>query len=175
MPLGQAQAQAAAAQQFQQQQAVTNQLVPPQAAVPALPPVVVDLDLDDISDEPFTPQTFRLGGIVYTLQLDDDNLLTELGDFEQDGNLDLDELHRFFFTETFAGATDSNGQNVPDGLNRLLAEIMAVDENGKRKVSLRKRGMITETAVSKWADELTDTSMRPTRRNRSDRRRSKRR
>lgn len=146
--------------------------VPPQMAAP---PVVVDIDLDDIPEEPFSARTFRLGGVVYTLVLRDDHLLSQLAEEQRDGDLDLDSLHAYFFEQTFSSAMDSAGNPVPEGVQRLLAELAAVDERGIRRVSLRKTQMIVESAIEQWADELTDRSMRPVnraqRRGRQDRRR----
>jgi len=138
-------------------------------AVPAIEqvPVVVDIDLDDVDEPEFTPQVCRAGGDVYVLSLKDDYLLAEFSAWARDG--DVFDLYENFYAETLVSGTDSDGMALSDAFKHLW------DKVEKREISLRKISKMAQDAVEVWTEELTDTSMRPGRRNRADRRSAKRR
>jgi hypothetical protein len=169
MPL--ADAQALAAQQHNPYPAANTPVQQPTNPTP--PPVVVDLDLDQIPDQTYTPQTFRLGGNVYTLVLTDDHLLAELSSMGLGGEMEVDEMHETFFARTYHSAVDASGRDITDGYKVMFDALFGRDSTGKANLSLTKRSQLIDAAIETWGNQLSDTSMRPGRRNNRQDRRSK--
>lgn len=177
------------------------------------PPVVVDLDLDDIPDTTFSQYKFRhkIGDdpIVFTLEMDNDHLLANFTEWSRRG--DIYDLYARMFEHTAKKVQYEDGTDV-DVVKYLEGEGEDINQlrRGKledyrewfpdkvedaaddwlpglgpadllshwlysKTVSLRKLSHMAQSAMSQWGDELTDTSMRPQRLSRRDRRSASRR
>lgn len=127
------------------------------------PQPIVDINLDDIPESSYDEFRFLLKGNIYTLGIEDDSILFEIAEMSMD-EVSPTELFEYFFERTFRKATDEDGNEIPDGLETLIAAVAARPRDGSRPVPRKSLLRIMNTAVEDWMGELTDTSMRPKRR-----------
>lgn len=127
------------------------------------PQPIVDLNLDDVPETDYADFRFLLKGTVYTLGIDDDAVLFEISEMTMD-EVTPTELFEFFFERTFRDAVDEEGNEVPDGLEVLLATIAQRPRDGSKPIPRKSLLRIMNAAVDEWMGELTDVTMRPKRR-----------
>lgn len=172
-PLAELQAENAAAEQAErerQAQPVVHDAAPPRQTVPV---PVVDISFEDLPDQEYEEFAFPLRVTpenVYVLGIDDDAILFEIMEVSRDESPNA--IIEFVLTETFRRAVRAaDGTEVENGLKVLLD---AINPNRKGEKESRKYLMeVVLSAIDRWAEELTDTSMRP--QNRAQRRRARRR
>lgn len=126
----------------------------PRRAVP-----VVDINFDDIPEQDYEEFAFPLKtepGIVWVLGIDDDAILFEIMEAAREDS--PNEIIEFCLTSTFRYAVDKNGHEVDNGLRKLMN---AIDPHRKGPRESRKYLMeVVLSAIDRWCEELTDTSMR---------------
>lgn len=155
-PLGEAQ------KQYAQTSPAAEQNEPPRTVRPQ---PIVDMNLDEIPETDYAPFTFQLRGNVYTLGIDDDQVLFEIAELGTD-EVSPNELFEVFFERTYRSGVDDQGRALEDGLDVLLKAIDPRPQDGSRPVPRQSLLRILNTAVDGWMAELTDVSMRPNRRSR---------
>lgn len=127
------------------------------------PQPIVDLNLDDVPETDYSDFRFLLKGNVYTLGIDDDSVLFEISEMTMD-EVTPTELFEYFFERTFRDAVDEEGNEIPDGLEVLLAAVAQRPKDRSKPVPRKSLLRIMNSAVDEWMGELTDVSMRPKRR-----------
>ena len=155
-----------AQQQYAQTSPVSDQGESPRTARPQ---PIVDINLDEVPETDYAPFTFQLKGNVYTLGIDDDQVLFEIAELGMD-EVSPNELFELFFERTYRNAVDENGDALSDGLGVLLKTIDPRPRDGSRPIPRQSLMRIMNIAVDGWMEELTDISMRPNRRSRRHRR-----
>jgi hypothetical protein len=149
-----------AQKQYAQTSAATGQDEPQRTVRPQ---PIVDINLDEVPETDYAPFTFQLKGNVYTLGIDDDQVLFEIAEMSMD-EVGPNELFAVFFERTFRKGVDENGNELNDGLGVLLQVIQPRPRDGSRPIPRQSLLRILNTAVDGWMEELTDVSMRPNRR-----------
>jgi hypothetical protein len=177
-PLAELQAENAAAEQAERERRAA-----PAAAVPATvaaeaprrmaPVPVLDISFEDLPDQEYEEFNFPLKttpGVIYTLGLDDDSVLFEIQEVAMEES--QNQIILFALNATFRRAVYEDGTEVENGRKMLMD---AIDPHRRGAKESRKYLMeVVLSAIDRWTEELTDTSMRP--QNRAQRRaRSRRR
>lgn len=153
-PLGEAQAEAA------------QQAAQPGGAPRTVRPLpIVDMNLDDLPETTYADFVFQLRGITYYLGIDDDRVLFDISDANLT-DTSPSQLFDYFFEETYRKALDEDGNELPDGLERLMEAIALEPAGDEAPVPRRSLLKVMRTAVEGWMGELTDTNVRPNRRSR---------
>ena len=128
---------------------------------------VVDINFEDIPEQEYADFAFPLKtapGIVWVLGIDDDAVLFDIMEVTREDS--PNEIIKFCLGATFRYAVDENGDEIENGLKRLMD---LTDPHRRGEKESRKYLMeVCMSAVDKWCEELTDTSMRP--QNRAQRR-----
>lgn len=177
-PLAELQAENAAAEQAERDRRAQPATPGPAAVAPeaprrAAPVPVLDISFEDLPDQEYEEFNFPLKstpGIIYTLGIDDDSVLFEIMEVSREEG--LNETITFCLESTFRRAVYEDGTPVENGRKVFLD---AIDPYRRGEKESRKYLMeVVLSAVDRWSEELTDTSMRP--QNRAQRRsRSRRR
>ena len=177
-PLAELQAEnAAAAQAERERQAASAAPAPatvaPEAVRRTAPVPVLDISFEDLPDQAYEEFNFPLKttpGIIYTLGIDDDSVLFEIQEVAMEESQNA--IMMFAFESTFRRAVYEDGTEVENGRKVFFD---AIDPHRRGQKESRKYLLeVVLSAIDRWAEELTDTSMRP--QNRAQRRaRSRRR
>jgi hypothetical protein len=169
-PLAELQAENAAAEQAEKERRAqpAAAIDPTPAPVRRAAPVpVLDISFEDLPDQDYEEFNFPLKntpGIVYTLGIEDDSVLFEIMEASREDS--PNEIIKFCLSATFRRAVYEDGTPVDNGLKVLLE---ATDPHRRGEKESRKYLMeVVLSAIDRWTEELTDTSMRP--QNRSQRR-----
>lgn len=121
---------------------------------------VVDINFEDIPEQEYADFAFPLKtapGIVWVLGIDDDAVLFDIMEVTREDS--PNEIIKFCLSATFRYAVDENGDEIENGLKRLMD---FTDPHRRGEKESRKYLMeVCMSAVDKWCEELTDTSMRP--------------
>lgn len=173
VPLAEAQPRSGVDEGPRRVEATQSDPTPAAAAVAHQVPVV-DMDFEDIPEQSYEDFAFRLPTtpeMVYVLGIDDDTVLFEILDFTKEGS--ASEIIDFFFESTFRRVLYADtGLEVDNGYKLLCQTIDDRPKNGKPVSRKYLMGVVT-TAIDRWSEELTDTSMRPNRASRRARRRKR--
>lgn len=177
-PLAELQAEQAAAEQAERERrAAPAAVVPATVAAEAprrtVPVPVLDISFEDLPDQDYEEFNFPLKttpGVIYTLGIEDDGVLFEIMEVLREDS--LNEAITFALGATFRRAVHEDGTEVENGRKMFLD---AIDPHRRGEKESRKYLMeVVGSAIDRWTEELTDTSMRP--QNRAQRRsRSRRR
>lgn len=173
-PLAELQAENAAAEQAERERQMQPATIAPEPPRRSAPLPVLDIDFEDLPDQEYEEFNFPLKttpDVIYTLGIDDDSILFEIMEVSREDS--LNETILFCLESTFRRAVyKEDGSEVENGLKMLMD---AVDPHRRGEKESRKYLMgVVMGAIDRWAEELTDTSMRP--QNRAQRRaRSRRR
>lgn len=128
---------------------------------------VVDISFEDIPEQEYEDFAFPLKtvpGIVWVLGIEDDAVLFDIMEVTREES--PNEIIKFCLSATFKYAVDEEGNEIENGLKRLME---ATDPHRRGEKESRKYLMeVCMSAVDRWCEELTDTSMRP--QNRAQRR-----
>lgn len=130
---------------------------------PLRPLPIVDMNLDDLPETTYADFVFQLGGITYYLGIEDDRVLFDISEANMAEGSPT-QLFDFFFEETYRKALDEDGNELADGLDRLMEAIALEPADGRKPVPRRNLLKVMTTAVEGWMAELTDTNVRPNRR-----------
>lgn len=134
---------------------------PYEGARVATPVPVLDMHFEDLPNEEYAEFNFDLKttpGVIYTLGIEDDAILFEVMDVAQEGS--PNEIIDFFFRSTFRRAVHEDGTPIEHGLRYFLNATSQEKAPGERE-SRRYLMSVVTTAIDRWTEELTDTSMRP--------------
>jgi hypothetical protein len=166
-PLAEMQAEQAALSSARSNGSVPEPETAAQVPRRAAPLPVVDISFDDIPEQQYEDFAFPLRttpGFVYVLGIDDDSVLFEIMEAAREDS--PNEIIKFCLSATFRRAVDSEGNEVENGLRQLME---ATDPHRRGEKESRKYLMeVVMSAIDRWCEELTDTSMRP--QNRAQRR-----
>lgn len=130
---------------------------------------IVDMNLDDLPETTYDDFVFQLKGITYYLGIDDDRVLFDISEANMT-DTSPSELFDFFFESTYRKALDEEGEEIADGLERLLDATALEPAGGAKPVPRRSVLKVMTAAIEGWMAELTDTNVRPNRRARRTRR-----
>jgi hypothetical protein len=121
---------------------------------------VVDINFEDIPEQQYEDFAFPLKtapGIVWVLGIDDDAVLFDIMEVTREDS--PNEIIKFCLGATFRYAVDESGEEIENGLKKLMDY---TDPHRRGEKESRKYLMeVVMSAVDKWCEELTDTSMRP--------------
>lgn len=133
---------------------------------------VVDISFEDIPEQAYEDFNFPLKtkpDMIFCLGIEDDSVLFEIMEVTREES--PNDIITFALTETFKRAVYLDGTEVPNGLKELRD---GIDPHRRGQKESRKYLMeVVLSAVDRWSEELTDTSMRP--QNRAQRRASRQR
>jgi hypothetical protein len=172
-PLAELQAENAAAEQAERERQAQPATIAPEPPRRTAPVPVLDISFEDLPDQDYEEFNFPLKnspGVIYTLGIDDDGVLFEIMEVLREDS--LNEAISFALSATFRRAVYEDGTEVENGRKMFLD---AIDPHRRGEKESRKYLMeVVGSAIDRWTEELTDTSMRP--QNRAQRRaRSRRR
>lgn len=121
---------------------------------------VVDINFEDLPEQEYEDFAFPLKtvpGTVWVLGIDDDAVLFDIMEVAREET--PNEIIKFCLGATFRYAVDEEGNEVENGLRKLID---ATDAHRRGEKESRKYLMeVVMSAIDKWCEELTDTSMRP--------------
>lgn len=172
-PLAELQAENAAAEQAERERPEPPATIAPEPPRRTAPVPVLDISFEDLPDQEYEEFNFPLKttpGVIYTLGIDDDSVLFEIMEVSREES--PNEIIMFALSATFRRAVHEDGTEVENGRKMLMD---AADPHRRGEKESRKYLMeVVLSAIDRWTEELTDTSMRP--QNRAQRRaRSRRR
>lgn len=134
---------------------------------------IIDISFEDLPEQEYEEFAFPLKvtpDIVYVLGIEDDAILFEIMEVSREES--PNQIIEFVLSQTFRRAVNAHdGSEIQNGLKVMLDAI-----NPDRKGEHESRKYLMEvvlSAIDRWAEELTDTTMRP--QNRAQRRRARRR